>query len=61
MPTKNIFGGDSTRASFVKCIYDELRVKREFVSLVDILCVYYHREKAITICILIAATRVIYS
>ena len=46
MPTKNIFGGDSTRASFVKCIYDELRVKREFVSLLDILCVYYHREKS---------------
>ena len=46
MTTKNIFGGDSTRASFVKCIYDELRLKRDFVSLVDILCVYYHREKS---------------
>lgn len=41
---KNIFGGQSTRALFAHYVYEELR-KREFVSLVDILCIYYKRDK----------------
>lgn len=45
MPNKNIFGGNSARACFAHTIYDELR-KREFVTLVDILCIYYKREKS---------------
>ena len=36
MPTKNIFAGVSTRASFVQIIYKEL-MKREFVSYIDVL------------------------
>ena len=36
MPTKNIFAGISTRASFVLIIYEEL-MKREFVSYTDVL------------------------
>lgn len=36
MPTKNIFAGVSTRASFVLIIYEEL-MKREFVSYTDVL------------------------
>lgn len=45
MPTKNIFGGQSTRALFAHYVYEELR-KREFVSLVDVLCIYYKRDKS---------------
>lgn len=44
MPTKNIFGGQSARALFAHYVYEELR-KREFVSLVDVLCLYYKRDK----------------
>ena len=43
--TKNIFGGQSARALFAHYVYEELR-KREFVSNVDILCIFYHREKS---------------
>ena len=45
MATKNIFGGQSTRALFAHYVYEELR-KREFVSLVDVLCIYYKRDKS---------------
>ena len=45
MPTKNIFAGISTRAQFVHLIYQEL-MKREYVTLVDILCIYYQRPKS---------------
>ena len=43
--TNNIFGGQSTRALFAHYVYEELR-KREFVSLVDVLCIYYKRDKS---------------
>lgn len=45
MTNKNIFGGQSTRSLFVHYVYEELR-KREFVSLVDVLCLYYKRDKS---------------
>ena len=45
MPSKNIFGGQSARALFAHYVYEELR-KREFVTLVDILCIYYKRDKS---------------
>ena len=45
MPTKNLFGGQSARALFAHYVYEELR-KREFVTLVDILCIYYKRDKS---------------
>ena len=45
MPSKNIFGGQSARALFAHYVYEELR-KREFVSLVDVLCLYYKRAKS---------------
>lgn len=41
---KNIFAGAGSRAQFVHLIYNELK-KRQFVSLADVLCVYYGREK----------------
>ena len=40
----NIFRGFGLRAQFVNLIYQEL-MKREWVTLVDILCLYYVREK----------------
>ncbi len=42
---KNIFGGQSAKALFAHYVYEELR-KREFVSLVDVLCIYYRRNKS---------------
>ena len=45
MPSKNIFGGQSARALFAHYVYEELR-KRGFVTLVDILCIYYKRDKS---------------
>lgn len=45
MPSKNIFEGQSVRAIFAHYVYEELR-KRKFVSLVDILCIYYKRNKS---------------
>ena len=44
MPNKNIFGGYGLRAQFVNLIYQEL-MKRECVTLADILCLHYGREK----------------
>ena len=43
--SKNIFGGQSARALFAHYVYEELR-KREFVTLVDVLCIYYKRDKS---------------
>lgn len=45
MSTKNIFGGQSTKSIFAHYVYEEL-CKREFVSLVDVLCLYYQRDKS---------------
>ena len=45
MVNKNIFGGQSARALFAHYVYEELR-KREFVTLVDVLCIYYKRERS---------------
>lgn len=45
MPTKNIFAGQSARAVFVQYVYEALR-RREFVSLMDVLCAYYQRDKS---------------
>lgn len=45
MLSKNIFEGQSVRAIFAHYVYEELR-KRKFVSLVDILCIYYKRDKS---------------
>ena len=36
---------DAINALFVHYVYEELR-KREFVSLVDVLCIYYKRDKS---------------
>lgn len=45
MVKKNVFAGRSTRALFAHLVYEELR-KKDFVSNVDILCIYYHRDKS---------------
>ena len=45
MASKNIFAGVGVMAQFVHLIYNEL-MKQEFVSLVDILCIYYKRDKS---------------
>ena len=45
MSSKNIFGGQSARALFAHYVYEELR-KREFVTLVDVLCIYNKRDKS---------------
>ncbi|MCR4916008.1 MAG: hypothetical protein K6A96_09665 [Prevotella sp.] len=45
MPTKNIFAGQSARAVFAQYVYEALR-RREFVSLMDVLCAYYQRDKS---------------
>lgn len=45
MYSKNIFCGQSARALFAHYVYEELR-KREFVTLVDVLCIYYKRDKS---------------
>ena len=37
MPTKNIYAGFGVRSEFVNLIYTEL-MKREFVTLADIMC-----------------------
>ena len=41
---KNIFAGIGVRCQFVQIIYDEL-MKREFITLADILCIYHKRDK----------------
>ena len=38
MPTKNIFAGIGVRTTFVNILYEQL-MKREFVSLADIMCI----------------------
>jgi len=38
MTTKNIFAGVGVRTTFVNIFYDEL-MKREFVTLADIMCI----------------------
>ena len=38
MPTKNIFAGIGVRTTFVTILYEEL-MKREFVTLADIMCI----------------------
>lgn len=43
MHNKNIFGGNGQKTQFIQLIYQEL-MKREFVSLADILCIYYDRS-----------------
>lgn len=45
MSSKNIFGGQSARALFAHYVYEALR-KREFVTLADVLCIYYKRDKS---------------
>lgn len=40
--SKNIFGGFGLKAQFVNLIYQEL-MKRDFVSNIDILCIYHKR------------------
>ena len=44
MPSKNIFGGFGLKAQFVNLIYQEL-MKRDFVSNIDILCIYHKRPQ----------------
>ena len=43
MTSKNIFGGYGLKAQFVNLIYQEL-MKRDFVSNIDILCIYHKRS-----------------
>lgn len=38
MPTKNIFAGLGVKTTFVNILYDEL-MKREFVTLADVMCI----------------------
>lgn len=45
MPTKNIFAGSGKKAVFVNLIYKEL-MKRNFVANIDILCLYFRRDKS---------------
>lgn len=44
MPTMSVFGGKSARARFADIFYNEL-MKREFVTLADIMCLQYGRPK----------------
>ena len=45
MPPKNIFAGTGKKAVFVNLIYKEL-MKRNYVANVDILCLYFRRERS---------------
>ncbi len=45
MPTKNIFAGIGKKAVFVNLIYKEL-MKRNYVANVDILCLYFRRDRS---------------
>ena len=38
MPTKNIFAGTGIKTTFVNILYEQL-MKREFVTLADIMCI----------------------
>lgn len=44
MISENIFGGYGLRPKFVNLIYHEL-MKRNFISMSDILCIYHNRSK----------------
>lgn len=44
MSTKNIFAGFGVRTAFVNILYDEL-MKREFVTLADIMCIKRRKPK----------------
>lgn len=44
MPNMSIFGGKSARACFANIFYNEL-MKREFVTLADIMCLQHERPK----------------
>jgi hypothetical protein len=44
MPTKNIFAGFGVKTTFVNIFYDEL-MKREFVTLADIMCIKRRKPK----------------
>ena len=44
MPTKNIFAGFGVKTTFVNILYDEL-MKREFVTLADIMCIKRRKPK----------------
>ena len=44
MTTKNIFAGFGVRTAFVNILYDEL-MKREFVTLADIMCIKRRKPK----------------
>lgn len=44
MSTKNIFAGSGTKTAFVNIIYQEL-MKRDPLTLADVLCIHYGREK----------------
>lgn len=44
MTTKNIFAGFGVRTAFVNILYDEL-IKREFVTLADIMCIKRRKPK----------------
>jgi hypothetical protein len=45
MPPKNIFAGTGKKAVFVNLIYKEL-MKRNYVANVDILCLYFRRDRS---------------
>lgn len=44
MPTKNIFAGFGVKTTFVNILYDEL-MKRDFVTLADIMCIKRRNPK----------------
>ena len=44
MPSKNIFGGSGVKTTFVNIFYEEL-MKREFVTLADIMCLKRRKPK----------------
>ena len=44
MTTKNIFAGVGVRTTFVNILYDEL-MKREFVTLADVMCIKRGKPK----------------
>lgn len=44
MPTKNIFAGFGVKTTFVNILYDEL-MKREFVTLADVMCIKRRHPK----------------
>ena len=45
MATKNVFAGQCAKAGFAHYVYEAL-MKRNFVSNLGVLCLYYHRDKS---------------